>query len=319
MFFFVSLQQINQRMRKVIGIGETILDILFKNKQPVAAVPGGSCFNSIISIGRTHTPCSFIGYAGDDEAGRQTLQFLQNNGVSTAHFELRQTEKSAISLAYLNERGDASYVFYKATPSVPENWKLPTLSTDDVMIMGSYFAICQGVHPKIKELLTKAEENNVIVFYDLNFRRSHQDELEALTPAIQYNFRHSTIVRGSADDFEIMYGTRDAQEIYKRHISAYCPIFICTAGEGDITVCTPTAHYLFPAPKIEHVVSTVGAGDNFNAGFIYGLLKEGIKRNALQDITQAQWQKLITTACYFATEACKSTNNYISREFAQTL
>ena len=31
-------------MRKVIGIGETILDILFKDEQPTAAVPGGSVF-----------------------------------------------------------------------------------------------------------------------------------------------------------------------------------------------------------------------------------------------------------------------------------
>ena len=28
-------------MRKVIGIGETILDILFRDGQPQAAVPGG--------------------------------------------------------------------------------------------------------------------------------------------------------------------------------------------------------------------------------------------------------------------------------------
>ena len=34
-------------MRKVIGIGETILDILFKDSQPTAAVPGGSVFNGI--------------------------------------------------------------------------------------------------------------------------------------------------------------------------------------------------------------------------------------------------------------------------------
>ena len=39
-------------MRKVIGIGETILDILFKDSQPTAAVPGGSVFNGIISLGR---------------------------------------------------------------------------------------------------------------------------------------------------------------------------------------------------------------------------------------------------------------------------
>lgn len=39
-------------MRKVIGIGETIMDIIFHGEQPTAAVPGGSSFNSIISVGR---------------------------------------------------------------------------------------------------------------------------------------------------------------------------------------------------------------------------------------------------------------------------
>ena len=29
-------------MRKVIGIGETVLDIIFKNGKPIEAVPGGS-------------------------------------------------------------------------------------------------------------------------------------------------------------------------------------------------------------------------------------------------------------------------------------
>ena len=28
-------------MRKVIGIGETILDVIFRNEQPSVAVPGG--------------------------------------------------------------------------------------------------------------------------------------------------------------------------------------------------------------------------------------------------------------------------------------
>ena len=39
-------------MRKVIGIGETLLDIIFKVNKPVEAVPGGSTFNAIVSLGR---------------------------------------------------------------------------------------------------------------------------------------------------------------------------------------------------------------------------------------------------------------------------
>ena len=43
-------------MRKVIGIGETILDIIFRGDQPSAAVPGGSVFNGIVSLGRMSLP-----------------------------------------------------------------------------------------------------------------------------------------------------------------------------------------------------------------------------------------------------------------------
>ena len=42
--------------RRIIGLGETVLDIIFRNDQPLKAVPGGSTFNAMISIGRTKTP-----------------------------------------------------------------------------------------------------------------------------------------------------------------------------------------------------------------------------------------------------------------------
>ena len=57
-------------MRKVIGMGETIMDIIFHGAQPTAAVPGGSSFNSIISIGRAGIPAVFVGETGHDEVGR---------------------------------------------------------------------------------------------------------------------------------------------------------------------------------------------------------------------------------------------------------
>lgn len=43
-------------MRKIIGIGETILDILFKGGIASTSVPGGSTFNSMISLGRMGIP-----------------------------------------------------------------------------------------------------------------------------------------------------------------------------------------------------------------------------------------------------------------------
>ena len=53
-------------MRKVNGIGETVFDIIFKGDQPVRAIPGGSTYNSIISLGRAGVPAEFISETGED-------------------------------------------------------------------------------------------------------------------------------------------------------------------------------------------------------------------------------------------------------------
>lgn len=302
-------------MNKVVGVGETILDILFKNNQPVAAVPGGSSFNSIISVGRAGVPCSFVGYTGADIVGQQTVDFMQKNGVSTDYFEVRKEEKSAVSLAFLNKKGDAEYVFYKQPPMSKPDWKAPTLSANDVLLLSSYYSICKGTRPMITQLLEDANKVGAIVYYDLNFRKGHAHELEVLKPAILSNFSQSSIVRGSADDFEIMYGTRDANHIYQQYIQAYCPIFICTAGAGKIEVRTPNCSYSFQAPLIDNVVSTVGAGDSFNAGFSCALIWMGITKEMLPNLTEEQWKKLVNIACQFAGNACQSRENYISRGF----
>ena len=72
-------------MRKVIGIGETILDIIFRNDQPSAAVPGGSVFNGIVSLGRMGVNVCFISETGNDHVGNIILQFMRDNHIPTDH------------------------------------------------------------------------------------------------------------------------------------------------------------------------------------------------------------------------------------------
>ena len=73
-------------MRKVIGIGETIYDIIFENGQPSAAVPGGSVFNGMVSLARVGMDVSFISETGNDRVGNTILQFMADNGkIGRAH------------------------------------------------------------------------------------------------------------------------------------------------------------------------------------------------------------------------------------------
>ncbi len=297
--------------RKVVAAGESILDILFRNGQPVAAVPGGSSFNSIISVGRAGVPCTFVGYNGADIVGRNTVGFLRENGVDTEHFHLREGEKSAVSLAFIGENKDASYLFYNEPPQVSADSTLPQMSRGDVVLFGSYFAVCEGMRPLITEMLGQAASQNAIVYYDVNFRSNHKGEREALLPAILQNLRQSTIVRGSADDFEVLFSSRDARVIYNMYISQHCPFFICTAGAEAIFVCTPGGIHEFQAPPVQDIVSTVGAGDSFNAGFACALIWDNIMPEDLPGLSRDDWQRLVMTACDFAGQTCRSTENYI--------
>ena len=63
-------------MRKIYAIGETLLDIIFKNNQPQTAKPGGAMLNSVVSVGRMDLPVYFISEYGIDDAGNLVDSFL---------------------------------------------------------------------------------------------------------------------------------------------------------------------------------------------------------------------------------------------------
>ncbi|KAA6322173.1 fructokinase, partial [termite gut metagenome] len=256
-------------MRKVIGIGETILDIIFRGEQPSVAVPGGSVFNGIISLGRVGAEVCFISETGNDRVGNTILRFMCENNVPTDCMSVFPDGKSPISLAFLGEDNDAEYLFYEKYPKQRLDIVFPKIYEDDIVIFGSFYALNPVLREKMLELLNMAREKKAIVYYDPNFRISHKDEAMRLAPTIIENLEYANIVRGSIDDFLYMYNLRDADKIYKDKIKFYCPTFLYTAGAGTISLRTSSISKEYLAKQVE-TVSTIGAGDNFNAGLIYG-------------------------------------------------
>ena len=153
-------------MRKVIGIGETILDIIFRNDQPSAAVPGGSVFNGIVSLGRMGVNVCFISETGNDHVGNIILQFMRDNHIPTDHVNVFPDGKSPVSLAFLNEHSDAEYIFYKDYPKQRLDVLFPSINEDDIIVIGSYYALNPVLRDKILELLDIAKEKRAIVYYD---------------------------------------------------------------------------------------------------------------------------------------------------------
>lgn len=304
-------------MRKVIGIGETILDILFRDGQPQAAVPGGSVYNAVISLGRMGQNVTFISETGNDRVGEMILANMRENGVDTANVNVFPEGKSPVSLAFLNERNDAEYIFYKDYPRQRLEVNMPEISSDDIIMIGSYFAITPVLRDKVKELLDRAHDAGAIIYYDVNFRSTHANEAIKLMPTIIENFEYADILRGSTEDFQNMFRQPDADKVYSNHVGFYCPNFICTDADGDVRLRTKHVCKDYPVTPLK-AVSTIGAGDNFNAGVVYGLLKYRVRRADLAELTEADWDAIIRCGMDFSADVCKSVSNSVSMEFAES-
>lgn len=304
-------------MRKVIGIGETILDVIFKNDQPIGAVPGGSMFNGLISLGRVGMNAGFISETGNDRIGRKIIKFLEDNHVDASNISVYPEAKSPVSLAFLNDQNDAEYIFYKDHPNDKLDFIFPDIQPDDIVMYGSFYAVNPVIRPQMFAFLEHAQRQGAILYYDVNFRASHANDVMKVTPNILENLEFADIVRGSKEDFEVMFNKSEADIVYRSQISFYCKNFIYTQGAEPLILKGVGGFSKdYPVAQTE-TVSTIGAGDNFNAGFVYGLVKYGITREMLETgVAEELWDKVIDEAQQFATNVCQSINNSVDQAFA---
>ena len=302
-------------MRSVFGIGETILDIIFKEEQPYKAVPGGSVFNGLVSLGRLQVPVTFISEVGKDQVGELILRFMAQNHISTQYIDRFPDGKSPISLAFLDANRNAKYAFYKDYPTQRLEVPFPRIEADDIFIIGSYYALNPALRPRMVEFLQYAHERKAIIYYDLNFRKAHAHEAIRLMPTVLENLEYADIVRGSDEDFLNLFGEQAGDRVYADHIQFYCDRLITTYGAKGVDLYTSRFKQHYDALAIEPQ-STIGAGDNFNAGLIFGLLKEDVRLKDLADLTPDSWERIIRHGMALAGEVCQSYDNYISTDFA---
>lgn len=304
-------------MRKIFGIGETVLDIIFKNGQPQAAKPGGAMLNSLVSLGRTGLPVHFISEYADDEVGGLIDSFLLSNGVDTSHVHHYKDGKTKLALAFLNERNDASYTFYEKYPANRLDIEFPTTGENDIVLCGSIYAITAEIRSKFSKFISEAYKSGSIVIYDPNFRSAHRHELDRLKPLIVENMSIASLVRGSDEDFLNIFGTAGPDEAWEA-VRSHCKCLVYTANAEGVFVRTEAYCGSFPVKKITPV-STIGAGDNFNAGMIAAIYFNNIDADMLRTMGEDPWKAIVATGVDFASEVCMSYENYIPQGFAEKL
>ena len=298
---------------RIFGLGEIVYDILFKDMQPLAAKAGGSVLNALVSLARVGNEVYMISETGSDLVADAILSFLDHNNVNTGYIN-RLDGRSTLALAFLNEKNEAQYQFFKDENIKRSSFRMPEFRSGDILLFGSFYGINPAFRPNVLSIVKKAKEAGAVIFYDPNFRAVHlqHGNKEQLVSAIEENFNMADIVRGSDEDFLNIYDETDPEKIYKK-ASPLCPNLIITANALQVHAFSKEKHEMFEVPPIE-TISTVGAGDNFNAGVIHALTKQGIdKKN--EKLTVTEWPHLISSGIKFSSAVCQTLDNYVPEGF----
>ena len=298
----------------IYTVGETLLDIIFKGVEPQTAKPGGSAFNASVTLGRLGAPINFISETGQDKVGDLILHFMNENGVQAKFISRYPKGQTAIALAFLNENSDAEYQFYKDYPAQRLAVEFPDFQKDDLLMFGSFYALNPGIRPRVKELLEKADRAGATIMYDPNFRSSHLAERDQLVPVIRENLGYATLVRASDEDLLNIFDTDNPDEAWEK-VAPLSDALVYTANADGVYLRTPSLSFHMEVESIEPV-STIGAGDTFNAGLIYGLWKKGYGREQIKMLNKDQWVEILAIAIQFSREVCLSYDNYLPLAYA---
>jgi fructokinase len=304
-------------MRKIYTIGESLLDIIFSKDQPQAAKAGGAMLNTAVSLGRIALPVSFISEYGKDDVGDLIDNFLKDNGVDTSLVHRYSDGNTSLALAFLDEKNNAHYTFYKNYPPKRLDISLPTPSKDDIVLFGSFYALSLEIRNQLVQFIQGAKDNGAIIIYDPNFRKSHLNDVEILRTLIIENMVMATMVRGSDEDFRNIFGADSPDEAWDS-VRKYNKCIIYTYSTSGVFVRTESFSGKFPVKEIKPV-STIGAGDNFNAGMIASFYRDKTSGKNIETMREKEWGRVINMGVEFATHVCLSYDNYISEDFAKKI
>ncbi len=299
------------KKNRIYTIGETTYDIVFQEGIPKTALVGGSMLNTSVSLGRLGLPVSFISRMGNDKIGDLSIHFLNENNVDTsliARFE----GNSRISLAFLDEMKNATYQFYKGQEA--SELHFPKLSTGDMVLFGSTQALHENGRNELLLFLKQARDLEVITLYDPNIRNFSPQEMPKIKKKVEENILLTKILKGSVTDFQMIYHSDDPDTLFSLANRSGAEVLVLTSAQFPVELRTKDLSKSYPVPEI-NPISTIGAGDTFSAGLMYGFSRLGIGTEQLRNIKEEQWDQIIAYAISFSSAVCLSKDNYISREF----
>lgn len=232
----------------------------------IAMTVGGDAANEAVILARQGVRSAIAGLVGDDAPGAFIRAFLRKNGVDDAALRTDPAIDTSINIALVTEDGERTFV----TNRNGSLWKLAPRHIDPALLkearalsLASLFNSPLLDGPALETIFGEAKRQGLTVFADM-IKPRLGETLADIRPALA----HLDCLFANREEAALLTGADSPAGAAAVFLG--CGVktaVIKTGGSGCYVAGGGEAHAL-PAYSGVKMVDTVGAGDNFAAGFI---------------------------------------------------
>jgi sugar/nucleoside kinase (ribokinase family) len=225
-------------------------------------------------VARLGLKVGFIGVCGDDIFGRFMLDEMQKRGVDVSNVIIRKDGQTGLSVI-LNQGGDRAILTHPGLIAA-----LQASDVSDALLqkarhlhVASYF-LQTNLQPDLPNLFRRAHSFGLTTSLDTNYDPSESwvgfDELLAVTNVFLPNEKEALSLSAESN-IDLA-----ADKLWSKVET----LAIKLGAEGALGVHNGEKVRVSSIPV--NVIDTVGAGDSFDAGFLYGYLNQWSLEKSLQ-------------------------------------
>jgi sugar/nucleoside kinase (ribokinase family) len=262
----------------VLTFGDLCVDLILSGKDVVpefgqkeklienySLEMGGSCSIFACQAAKLGLRAAVLGGLGEDEFGQVILKTLKEAGVNTEYIKTHCSLKTGITTA-LNAGHDRAMITYNGTIDSIEPGDVPDELLEKVrhFHIGSYF-LMKKIQPHYPQILKKLKEHGATISLDTNW-----DPEENWDSGIKDILQYVDIFFPNENEAVAITGEENADKAIEK-LKEIVPVVAVKKGKYGAVVYANGEIYEENALSM-NVVDTVGAGDSFDGGFIYGFL-----------------------------------------------
>lgn len=235
---------------------------------------GGSSANIAVGLARLGLKAGIISAVGDDELAPFLLDFLAKEGVDTSHVKRVAGFSTSLCLTEICPPSGFRQVFYRANPADGQVQVGPgelayVAQARTFVTNGTALAVSPSREAAICALKAARDAGHRTVF-DVDYRASSWASPERAGDAARPALPWIDVVLGNEPEIALLTGERDAGRQIAKLLGAGVQIVVRKRGDAGVEAHTKGGPLSLRAMPVE-VVSTIGAGDAFAAGFLCAL------------------------------------------------